>query len=230
MAGRTVIVGDVHGCFDELTDLFEKVRLQPADHLVMIGDTVVKGPKPREVLRCVLARPRTTCLLGNMEWRLLEACDRGLQHRLPRAHLETLQTLQGGWDEIEASMRTWPLTLDLGDVLCIHAGLRPGRSLAEQTLHDLLHLRRVKVGGVCGPTTAKPWWELHSGPPTVVFGHSVLAAPLVTRWTIGIDTGCVYGGHLTAITLPDREIIQVPARATHFSIVPRALERRREIA
>jgi hypothetical protein len=159
MAGRTVIVGDVHGCFDELTDLFEKVRLQPADHLVMIGDTVVKGPKPREVLRCVLARPRTTCLLGNMEWRLLEACDRGLQHRLPRAHLETLQTLQGGWDEIEASMRTWPLTLDLGDVLCIHAGLRPGRSLAEQPLHDLLHLRRVKVGGVCGPTTAKPWWE-----------------------------------------------------------------------
>jgi hypothetical protein len=88
----------------------------------------------------------------------------------------------------------------------------------------------VKVKGKDGPAESRPWWEFYQGPPVVIFGHSVLPAPLVTEWAIGLDTGCVYGGHLTALVLPERKIVQVPARAVYHRSAPQGFEANREIA
>lgn len=213
---RTIIVGDIHGCIDELRDLLSAVALRPEDHLVTLGDTISKGPDSRGVLEFLLTRPRTTCLLGNMEWRLLQADREDCLHTLPEALRETLESFGREWPRLREAMRRWPLWHSEVEHLCVHAGLRPGRRLEDQTAHDLLHIRRVKGRqGSCPVTLSKPWWELHTGPPVVVFGHTPMPSPLVSRWALGLDTGCVTGGHLTALVLPERRLIQVPARRAY---------------
>lgn len=97
----------------------------------------------------------------------------------------------------------FPRLIDLGDQLVVHAGLRPGVSLDRQTVEDLTSLR------TCGDFGA-PWFEQYEG-KTAVFGHWIFAAPHVTKTAIGIDTGCVYGGSLTAVILPERRLVSIPA-------------------
>jgi hypothetical protein len=75
--------------------------------------------------------------------------------------------------------------------------------LDRQTVEDLTSLR------TCGDFGA-PWFEQYEG-KTAVFGHWVFTAPHVTKSTIGIDTGCVYGGSLTAVILPERRLVSIPA-------------------
>jgi serine/threonine protein phosphatase 1 len=216
--GRTVVVGDIHGCFAELMDLTERVGLRPADHLVAIGDAIVKGPQPREVVEFLLDRPNTTCLIGNMEWRLLEEATSKKLHRLPSAYIETLEALgTKRWKQCLDRLADWPLSLDLGEAVAVHAGVRPGVPLDEQRPHDLVHIRHVEVSKENGrPAGSRPWWRLYEGPKLVLFGHTVFPEPLVTPFAIGLDTGCVYGGHLSACILPGREIVQVPARTVHW--------------
>lgn len=229
-APRTVIVGDIHGCFDELEALLAHVGLRPTDRLVTIGDAIVKGPKPREVLDLLLGRPNTTCLMGNMEWRLLEEADSTKRlARLPPAYAETLQRLGAKrWRDYREAIADWPLHLDLGDVLCVHAGVRPGLAIEEHAPEDLVSLRQVEAPRANGKASQhRPWWELYAGPRTVVFGHTVFAEPLVTRWAIGLDTGCVYGGHLSALVLPGREIVRVPAQRVHWPQPSKAFLQRR---
>ncbi len=97
----------------------------------------------------------------------------------------------------------FPRIIDLGDQLVVHAGLRPGVPLDSQSVEDLTTLR------TCGDSGA-PWFEQYEG-KTAVFGHWVFTAPLLTKSAIGIDTGCVYGGSLTAVILPERRLVSVPA-------------------
>ena len=103
-----------------------------------------------------------------------------------------------------------PPYLDLGDYLVVHAGLRPGRSLADQDIRDLTEIRRVVVDD-----KEIPWFDVYNGNPTVIFGHWVFSEPLVRKNALGIDTGCVYGGRLTACVLPQRDLVSIPARRAY---------------
>jgi serine/threonine protein phosphatase 1 len=103
-----------------------------------------------------------------------------------------------------------PPYIDLGDYLVVHAGLRPGRSLGEQDITDLTEIRKVPIGD-----KEIPWFDAYHGSQTVIFGHWVFGEPLVRENAIGIDTGCVYGGRLTACVLPERHLVSVPARRAY---------------
>jgi diadenosine tetraphosphatase ApaH/serine/threonine PP2A family protein phosphatase len=92
----------------------------------------------------------------------------------------------------------------------VHAGLRPGRSLAEQDLTDLTEIRQVVIRD-----KETPWFDVYDGDQTVIFGHWVFGEPVVKANAIGIDTGCVYGGRLTACVLPERNLVSVPARRAY---------------
>ena len=103
----------------------------------------------------------------------------------------------------------WPLYLEGPNWIVIHAGLRPRVALKNQKTVDLANLRTVG-------RNAKPWYQYYKGKRTVVFGHWVHRKPMVRKNAIGLDTGCVYGGKLSALVLPQRKIVSVRASKVYM--------------
>ena len=219
MMRRTLIVGDVHGCREELEDLLEESGWDEDDKLVFVGDLVAKGPDSLGVVR--LARSvGAGAVRGNHDQRCLgwwEAKRRG--HELPGLKA----THQRVADELEEDDWRWlsgcPLFIELPehDALVVHAGLVPGVPLEEQDPGDLMNMRSILPDG----TTSKryeegtPWASMWPGPQLVVFGHDAVRGLQTLPHAMGIDTGCVYGGWLTGLWLPGKDLVSVPARATY---------------
>jgi diadenosine tetraphosphatase ApaH/serine/threonine PP2A family protein phosphatase len=202
---RTIIVGDVHGCFFELTALLDEIGLRPSDRLIFVGDLIAKGPANREVLDFIRGRRHCASVLGNHEY-LLARLFYEREVELERTHLQTIAQLGNEADRYLEWISSLPPYIDLGDFVVVHAGVRPGLSLAKQSVEDLTQLRTLN-----GAPSGTPWFERYCGKKTVVFGHSVFETPLLKENAIGIDTGCVYGGSLTAVLLPERRLVSIPA-------------------
>jgi hypothetical protein len=180
----------------------EEIQVRPSDRIVFVGDLITKGPADREVLDFVRATRRCQSVLGNHEYDLLRFWQRQ-DITLSRSQLQTVAGLGKSFDGYMEWVAGFPGAIDLGDQLVVHAGLRPGVSLEQQTVEDLTGIR------TWGDSDA-PWFDQYEG-KTAVFGHWVFAAPHVSKSAIGIDTGCVYGGSLTAVILPERRLVSIPA-------------------
>ncbi len=205
---RTIVFGDIHGCWREWEELLDHLAVSRGDRLISVGDLVGKGPSTRRTLELARSLKNLTCLAGNHEWRYLEAWRQGRKPDDKAHDLRATRELGGRFDEWMAWIATWPLFLALPELVVVHGGLRPGVPLARQTPEDLLNLRTVGK-------LRRPWYNLYRGPGPVVFGHWVMREPLVQENALGIDTGCVYGGRLTAVVFPGRHIFQVEARETY---------------
>jgi diadenosine tetraphosphatase ApaH/serine/threonine PP2A family protein phosphatase len=221
---RHIIVGDVHGCLDELDALLSRVRFQEgSDRLVFVGDLVARGPNSLGVVR-LARRLRACAVLGNHEAKLLRGRREGRaklsgEYERLAQHLSTEE-----WQTLESL----PLWLDVAaaQVRVVHAGVVPGRPIDETPREALLTIRAIDADGLwTSDKSAKPLWgELYTGPPHVVFGHNALEDPQRHSWATGIDTGCVYGGRLTALVLSEGEpiskasanLISVPARKRYY--------------
>lgn len=219
-ASTTCVIGDIHGCHRSLTQLLPLV-LHRADTLVFLGDYVDRGPQSQAVIATILslqrARGRVIALLGNHDFLFLQylrgkdsslflqvggrqtlasydlspTADQDEQARsIPPEHLAFLHSLPLYWQDQHA--------------LYVHAGLQPGRHLSQQTPQWCLWAREQFIHT-----------RYDFGKP-VVFGHTVFTEPLMTANRIGIDTGAVYGGRLTALLLPQRELISVPGESGNF--------------
>ena len=225
---RTIILGDLHGCLDELRALLDHVGFAAGDQLVSVGDTVVRGPHPAETLDLLMTLG-ARAVRGNHEDRLLRwrasrksaapmtigAMTKATAKRLRKRHWQWLRAL--------------PLWIDLPEhgVRVVHAGLVPGLPINRQLPRTLLYMRCIGEHGE--PIESRdrvPWGERYTGPPHVVFGHNALPNPQIHRWATGIDTGAVYGGRLTAMVLLPREkppppserasvLVSVPARKSY---------------
>jgi hypothetical protein len=207
---RTVVVGDLHGCYDELTALVGRVGLGASDRLVCVGDLVVKGEKSREVLELFMADARFSSVIGNHDRALLEYWKgaRAAAEMKP-SQLECARQLEGGRERYAAYLESLPGYLELGSHVVVHAGLRPGVPLAEQSLDDLTALRTL--GADRESREGTPWYEVYDGGPTALFGHWPAGAPRRGPRAIGLDTGCVYGYKLTAYVVETGEFHTVPA-------------------
>ena len=233
---RTIVVGDVHGCSAELHALLDRLGVvEGTDALVFVGDLVARGPDTRGVLD-VVRRTGAVVVRGNHEDRLLawrqamRAQERGelsLPPDLGRLHLDVAQSLtDDDWALLEAT----PVMhrLEGHDTLVVHAGLVPGVALDEQDPAMIMRIRSLGVRGEARDHGgAVPWGARWIGPPHVVFGHAASLEPQIHPWATGIDTGCVYGGYLTAMVLDAgqppppiaarREVlVSVPARRRYF--------------
>ncbi|MCH6562337.1 MAG: serine/threonine protein phosphatase [Myxococcales bacterium] len=217
-------IGDIHGMGDKLKQLIEKLPLQLGDQLLFIGDYVDRGPDPAgtvEFLVRLQKRQRCTFLMGNHEAMFLSflgwngAAYFGAEAFLENGGDTTLQSygffnseddfqLPKQHEEFYRNLKLWHVD---GEYLFVHAGLSKEAlrlsdveyALAREQPRDLLWQRG---------TADLP----HSLGATVVYGHTPMP-DLQVRWnlpySIGIDTGCVYGGMLTAIRLPDETLFQV---------------------
>ncbi|HJR09751.1 MAG TPA: metallophosphoesterase, partial [Pyrinomonadaceae bacterium] len=209
MNGRTIVIGDIHGCYDELLALLDKVQAGAEDRIIAVGDLIVKGEQSREVLDLFMSDARFSSVLGNHDRAILRYW-RGKKKHLNEQQEECRSELESGRALYEPYLRSLPLMLYApGGHLVLHAGLRPGVALEDQSAKDLTELRTLE--GKRASPKGTPWYEVYDGERTVLFGH--WPAPFVRRGAraIGLDTGCVYGYELTAYIIETGEFVQVKA-------------------
>lgn len=187
------VVGDVHGCIDRLDALLARIDPGADDLLVFVGDLVRKGPDSAAVLERVRERENAYSVLGNNEAKVLD----GVTAQPPLSESDT------------SYLRTLPDVITFDDAIVTHGGIDPRSQLSDHDAETLRELRSIPVGeGYDGPF----WFERYDGPYTVYFGHTVLEAPYVTPHAVGLDTGCVYGGRLTAMRHDDGRVVSVDGR------------------
>jgi protein phosphatase len=236
--GSLDIVGDVHGCLEELLELMAalgyRVQRQAADlavtspqgrKLAFAGDLVNRGPATVDVLRLVMSMVRTgqaICVAGNHDLSLLKALTDSTQ---PVAPFLAQSLQQFDREPREFRMQTVDFLAGLpiyslfdGSKLAIaHAGLKEwmqGRFSAVVSRFALLGEPTGKMDEFGVPIRSN-WAADYHGKTLVVYGHTPVAEPLWQNNTVNIDTGCVYGGRLTALRYPERETVSVLARAIH---------------
>jgi serine/threonine protein phosphatase 1 len=202
---KIFIVGDIHGCLRMLRQMMEKIPWRPeVDRLVFLGDYVDRGEDSCGVIQAVMDISRTServdCLMGNHERIFLDYVEgrevntfffnggtstlnsyRTCQHQtgellVPADHVVFLR-----------SLKAW---VELDDYYVVHAGLRPGVALENQSEEDLLWIRDPFI------------FSNYPFKKRVIFGHTPFSKPLVMENKIGLDTGAVYGNKLTCLELP----------------------------
>lgn len=212
MGSRTIVVGDIHGCYDELEDLLAEVGFGANDRLISVGDLITKGPKNREVLDRFMTDPQFSAVIGNHDLALRRRWN-GEKFKLKVSQKPTHKELKKDKEHYVSFLNSLPFMIDLGTHLVVHAGLRPGVALHSQTTDDLTELRSL------GPDrTARngiPWYDVYDGEKIVLFGHWPAPEPRLAKRAIGLDTGCVYGNELTAYIIETGEFKTVPARRVY---------------
>ena len=211
---RTIVVGDVHGCYDELLALVERVALKESDRVVCVGDIVVKGEKNREVLELFMRDARFSSVIGNHDRALVEHW-KGARAELKPAQERCRAELEDGRERYAAFLGGLPAYIDLGSHVVVHAGLRPGVALAAQSIEDLTELRTLGPDRTSREGTA--WYEVYDGDRIALFGHWPTWPPRRGPRAIGLDTGCVYGYRLTAYVVETEEFFSVPALRAYDS-------------
>jgi predicted MPP superfamily phosphohydrolase len=212
MGSRTIVVGDIHGCYDELISLLDKVGFGADDRLVSVGDLITKGPKSREVLDLFIKEPRLTAVLGNHDLAIRRRWN-GEKLKLKSSQKPTHKELKKEKEHYVSYLNSLPFMIDLDKHLVVHAGLRPGVALHSQTTEDLTELR--SLGPDRASRNATPWYEVYDGEKVVLFGHWPASEPRRGPKAIGLDTGCVYGRRLTAYIIETEKFVSVPARRAY---------------
>ena len=212
MKSRTIVVGDIHGCYDELMELMEKVDLGEKDRVVSVGDLITKGPKNREVLELFMTDARFSTVIGNHDLALRRKWN-GEDIELKPAQKETHKELRDHKDAYASFFNRVPFTIDLDTHLVVHAGLRPNVELYSQTTGDMTRMRTLGPDRESDEGT--PWYHVYYGEKIVLFGHWPAPEPRRGKKAIGLDTGCVYGYNLTAYIIEDDAFASVTAKTAY---------------
>jgi serine/threonine protein phosphatase 1 len=204
---ETILIGDIHGCSRELSALLDHVSPRRDDKLILLGDLVNKGPDPAGVLE-IFASLDCVCLLGNHDFDHLKWKDGGI----PKAEsIVTKQLIpQGVYDRFLEEVARMPPVFESADLIAVHGGLLNGLSLLEQPMEVLTGERNL-------PSEWKD--EIVLDRPLIA-GHKRYSSDQTVPYVIegrfyGIDTGCVYGGCLTALRMPSGRLAQVRAERVY---------------
>jgi len=215
-------IGDIHGCLVQLRALLAQLPLAPEDEFVFLGDYIDRGPDSKGVLDYLIEnrQPHWRFLRGNHEQLLLDWLEspnavvtanwllngghQTLQSYVPPEKLDEVRG-EGTYTELREYipsahvefLKKLPLFYDTPDQFFCHAGVNLDKPLDAQDADDLLWIRK------------KFLQDPRPTPKLIVHGHTPVKETDVTKDRIDVDTGCVYGGTLTAIALPDRKLYQV---------------------
>ncbi len=232
------VIGDVHGCLTELLELMRAlgyrvvrqasefaVTLPGGRKLAFVGDLANRGPATPDVLRLVMGMVhagQAVCVPGNQDVVLARAL-KGCNPKVTQGVVRSLEQLESEPEEFLAELaefldgRAGHYVLDAGNLVIAHAGLK-------ERLHGSGSAKARKFA-LSGQNTGKTdefglpvrynWSADYRGKALVVFGHTPVAEPVWLNNTVNIDTGCVYGGYLTALRYPEGETVSIPARAVY---------------
>lgn len=203
---RTIVIGDVHGCFLELKALLKKLSVRATDQVIATGDLIGKGPDSLGVLEWAMSVKNFTSVRGNYEQRFLRYWKSGDMSKVRPGDRKTLRQLHRDRKRFARLLRKWPLYLKRRGFVVVHAGFDPrGGRLERKKARELTTIRLLKDIG-------QPWYERYRGRSLVLFGHWARPQALRRKNAVGLDTGCVYGGRLSALVLPERRLVSVRAR------------------
>ena len=239
-AGPFDIIGDIHGCYDELCGLLEELgysvdraactaRLPCARKAIFLGDLCDRGPANVQVLRLVMNMVESgaaLCIPGNHDIKLLRKL-RGADVKLTHGLDITVKELER--EQPEFINRTIQFidglvshyVLDNGKLVAAHAGLSEklqGRS-SGNVRNFCLYGETTGETDEFGLPVRLNWAEEYRGRALVVYGHIPSAEVRSLNNTICIDTGCVFGGKLTAYRYPEGELVKVPAKREYYVLV-----------
>lgn len=210
---RTIAIGDVHGCADEMEELLEALNLKADDRVIQLGDLVNRGPDSRRVIQ--LARSyKIEAILGNHELRLLTALRENRPEILKEYDLDTIKQLHAeDWEYLE-KLPKFKFDGKRG-IVFVHGGFLPNSPWYAQPIEVAVNIQVIDKKGNAAkrsdapeaPTWAKKW----KGPPFVIYGHTPRPKVCKHKQSLGIDTGCVYGGKLTAYIIEEKSFVQVKA-------------------
>lgn len=236
------IIGDVHGCYDELLDLLQNLGYEVDEEalniaacavshpegrrLVFVGDLCDRGPKTPEVIQLVkniVNHQKGFCVAGNHDVKLLNFLQ-GRQVKVNHGLQESIEQIERLSDEERSSLMLFldslrsHYVLDEGRLVVAHAGIKEefqGRSS-----------RAVREFSLYGETTGEidefglpvrgDWARNYRGKGLVVYGHTPVVQAEIYNNTLCIDTGCVFGGRLTAFRYPEQKLESVPARKVYY--------------
>lgn len=189
------IIGDVHGCLDAFQRLLAKLEIEENDLVICVGDIVRKGPDSAGALSLVRDRENVLSVRGNNEQGLIDGTKS--DPALDDDDFEYIESL--------------PLAISFDDALVVHGGINHRKAVEEHGTTDLLEMRSLTGSGYDRPY----WFETRSERPRVFFGHTVLSEPFASPVAVGLDTGCVYGGRLTAYDWDAETFVSVEPTETY---------------
>jgi protein phosphatase len=233
------IIGDVHGCFDELQELMTalgysvvrngdgyQVGVPEGRKAIFLGDLVDRGPRILDVLRLVMGMVQAGtahCVPGNHDMKLLQKL-RGKDVKMAHGLADSVAQLEAESPEFKSRVAEFldslisHYVLDDGKLVVAHAGMKEemqGRGSGA-----------IRSFALFGETTGETdefglqvrynWAADYRGKASVVYGHTPIAEPQWLNRTINIDTGCVFGGKLTALRYPEKQFVSVPARRVYY--------------
>ncbi|WP_236796576.1 polynucleotide kinase-phosphatase [Amycolatopsis sp. GM8] len=235
LTGPFDVIGDVHGCREELEELLAELGyVAGAGHpegrtAVFLGDLVDRGPDTPGVLRIVMdmvERGYALVVCGNHEQKLVRAL-RGRRVQVSHGLAESLEQLAAAGDEFRAKVDSFcdgliaHYVLDGGKLVVAHAGL-PERFHGRAS-------GRVRSTALYGDTTGEtdeyglpvrqPWARDYRGNAMVLYGHTPTPEVEWVNGTMCLDTGCVFGGKLTALRYPEREVVSVKAKKVWYESI-----------
>ena len=217
---KVIAIGDVHGCIDELQDLLRQCDFRPGDLVVFLGDLVCKGPDSVAVVQ--MAREIGAIgVRGNHDFEVVrwhQAIKSGVDPPVFGSEHYHIAACLSNADMNWMHSLPWYISSKDLSALFVHAGFVSGIRLAKQNPRLMMNMRSILPDGT---VTSKffnnwPWARLWDGPQTVLFGHDADRGLQQYEHAIGLDTGCVYGGRLTACILPEKKLVSVSAKRKYF--------------
>ena len=235
--GAYDIIGDVHGCADELEELLGRLGYSvgwfggvpqpvtsapPGRRAIFVGDLVDRGPRVRDTIAIVMAMcaaGQALCIPGNHDMKFRRWLDghhvaitNGLA--VTAADFETVDARRRA--AVSAFIRSLPfyLWLDQGRLVVAHAGIQADMigTISHKIENFCLYGDTGKGHTPSGFPIRYNWAARYDGAPLIVYGHTCVLEPAWLNGTVCIDTGCCFGGTLTALRYPERAIVSVPAR------------------
>ncbi|ESO12573.1 hypothetical protein HELRODRAFT_187914 [Helobdella robusta] len=230
---KLFVVGDVHGCFDELQELLKMSNISCRTHLVILcGDVINKGPKSLETLRYI--QSHKDCVFsvrGNHEQELNRFLNEGMPYSYNIESIKNLSTMDAKYKwatklakEDICFLSRLPYTINLPsfNVLIVHAGLKPEVPINNQSQTTMVFATTLETNfsnrslgkqikrHLNKSIPRQTWASLWTGPQLVIFGHDSSRGLQKHKFAIGLDTGCVYGKKLTGveIAIADKNLTQ----------------------
>ncbi len=240
-AGPFDVIGDIHGCRAELETLLTELGYpiardehgraigahHPSRRAVFVGDLVDRGPDTPGVLRLVMGMVGAGdafCVTGNHENKLLRAL-RGRNVQMTHGLAESLAQLDAEPPEFRAAVERFMdglishYVLDGGALVVAHAGITERfQGRASGRVRDFcMYGQTTGETDEFGLPVRHPWANEYRGASMVLYGHTPVPAPEWVNNTMCLDTGCVFGGRLTALRYPEKEIVSVPAAKVYYA-------------
>ena len=214
---RTIAIGDVHGCAEEFAQLLELIDPREEDRVIQLGDLINRGPDSHSVIR-IARQYKVEAILGNHEHRILTALREKRPELLKDYDLETIKQLNNeDWIYLE-NLPKFKYS-GLSDTVFIHGGFLPGQLWTNQSIEITTTIQVIAADGRPAKRSDAPdapaWADSWKGPPFVIYGHTPRPEVYQLKDSIGIDTGCVYGGYLTAYIVEEKRLVQVRANRAY---------------